>query len=79
MNDYDTIVRFDVVDGQIQVVKRRRSNMSYATNPPRPVPDTIWRETYGVVDGRICLVNSEVANHKPAHNVPESITFEGEA
>ena len=79
MNEYDEIVSFTVVDGEIQVVKRKWSNMYFACDPPKKAPDTVWRETYGVVDGKICQIGCAVATHHPAHNVPEAIIFEDES
>lgn len=40
-------------NNKIEVVFREPSNSMYACNPPRPVPDKVWKEIYSVEDGVI--------------------------
>lgn len=67
---------FDEKQQIIEVVFRQPSNMIHPSNPPKPVPDTIWREVYGVVDGRIEIIRKDKGRHVPAHHVNESISFD---
>jgi len=60
---------------RIEVVLRRRSNSMYGYYPPRPVPDNVCKEIYGVVNGRIKLINTVDGEHRPGHYVEESILF----
>lgn len=63
---------------QIEVIKREPSNSMYACNPPRPVPDTVWKEVYGIVDGKIQLIDTIQGKHIPAEAIhkPEEFIFE---
>lgn len=64
----------------VAVTLRRRSNMMYACNPPRPIPDAVWREVYEAraVGGDVVLELTKVEHgkHTPAAQVPESISFD---
>lgn len=67
-----------LIEGKLQIVCRQRSNTMYACNPPRPAPDYVWMEIYGVVDGKIVLVEAIQGKHKPAEYIQESISFNNE-
>lgn len=67
---------FDENQQTIEVVFRQPSCQIYTCNPPKPVPDEVWRETYGVVDGRIQMVRRDEGRHNPAKFVGESISFD---
>jgi hypothetical protein len=62
----------------IEVVFRESSDIVYATNPPRPAPDRVWKEVYSVVDGVITLTQTVEGTHTPSHYVEETITFNTE-
>lgn len=62
-------------DGTLWVERRIKSNMMYARNPPRPVPDRVFREVYGAKDGKIVLLETIEGTHKPASYQPEAIFF----
>jgi hypothetical protein len=62
----------------IEVVFRELSDIVYATNPPRPAPDRVWKEIYSVVDGVITLTQTIQGTHTPSHYVEETITFNTE-
>lgn len=71
----DSVV-FDEQNNTIEVVKRQQSNRMFASNPPRPVPDFVWKEVYGVVDGKITIVKRQEGKHIPASMNSEQIVFE---
>lgn len=60
----------------IEVVFRDPSNSMYACNPPRPVPDKVWKEIYRVEDGVINKVQTIRGTHTPANYVNEDISFD---
>lgn len=47
---------------------------SYSSNPPAKV----WKEVYGLKDGRMTLLEVINGKHNPAYSVPESYEFEDE-
>ena len=74
---FEQILRFDFCEASqtITVIKRLPSMGILASNPPRPQPDTIWREVYGIKDGQLQLLKSEQGEHIPAHQVAEQFNF----
>lgn len=62
--------------GTLEVIRQYPSNSSYMTNPPMPVPDRVEKAIYGVVDGKIALVEVKVGRHEPAYTVREKVTFD---
>lgn len=62
--------------GTLEVIRQYPSNSSYMTNPPMPVPDRVEKEIYGVVDGKIVLIETKTGKHTPAYMVKETVTFD---
>ncbi len=76
INPNETIESFNLTDeSTFEVVYRQPSNMVYPTNPPQSAPDKVWKEVYGVVDGKITLLETIQGQHTPASVVEETITF----
>lgn len=72
----EEIVSFQLTEeGKIEVIKRVRSNSMYACNPPKPVPDRVWKEIYSAQDGVIKLEKKIEGTHNPSHVIRESLTF----
>ena len=61
---------------KIEVVFRKPSNFMQASNPPRPVPDKVWKEIYSVEDGVITKTQTIKGTHTPSSYVNEKISFE---
>ena len=61
------------IDGTIVIVRQYPSNMAYANGVA--VPDRVTKETYGIVDGRIGLIQTQEGTHKPSYIVPESVEY----
>lgn len=73
-SENESIVSVTLVDGKLEVVRRRKSNAAYCTGAP--VPDLVCKEIYGTdITGRINLYKRIEGKHTPAYRVPESITF----
>jgi hypothetical protein len=73
-SENETIVSVTLVDGGLEVVKRRPSNAAYCTG--QPVPDLVCKEIYvGGPNGNVVLGARIHGKHTPAYRVPESITF----
>jgi hypothetical protein len=70
------VVSATVNGNRVEIVRRVPSNSTMTCNPPRRVPDKVWKEIYEIEDG--CLVQrlSEQGTHTPEHTVPETITWE---
>ena len=60
-------------ENTIAITRRTPSNSMYACNPPKPVPDKITKEVYGVVDGKIVQIGTSKGEHVPGYFVPEKI------
>ena len=62
----------------IEVVKRQapNPNVTLAVWPPRPQVDSVWKEIYGVVDGKLELIRTIQGTVTPGHYVDEQIDFE---
>lgn len=59
----------------IELVKRIPSNVMYACDPPRPTPDTVFKEIYGIVDGKITLIEKVSGTHIPSSFQEEQFIF----
>jgi hypothetical protein len=75
-NNPQTISSKLTENNTIEVVKRQPSNCMYACSPPKPVPDRVYKEIYGVVDGQIQLIETVEGKHEPSHQVNEKLIFE---
>ena len=62
--------------GTLEVVRQYPSNSRYMTNPSMPTPDRVEKEIYGVVDGKIALIETKIGRHEPAYVVNEKVTFD---
>jgi len=62
-------------DNTIEVVKRVPSNKMYAVYPPKPAPDYVWKEIYGIIDNKIQLIKKIDGKHIPAKYNDEQIIF----
>lgn len=69
-------VQHFVEDNKLVVIKRIKSNRSYMTYPPRPVPDKVWKEIWGVPYGILTLLEQVEGTHEPEHIVKEKFIFE---
>ena len=73
---YDEVLNINLTeDGKLEIIKRRYSDAVYASYPPSPVPDTIWKEVYGVRDSRIVLVKKVPGKHIPRRILEEEFIF----
>lgn len=68
-----SVVSVALVDGKLEVITRTPSNMAYCNGTP--CPDSIKKQTYAAVDGKIVLESTIDGKHVPARFVPESIEF----
>lgn len=70
---------FDDKAQTITVVFRKRNNEILTVNPPRPAPDKIWKEIYGIKEGKLALLSKLEGKHTPAYSVDEKIEFKDES
>ncbi len=68
--------KLDSATNTITVTFRQSSNEMYASNPPRPVPDKVWKEVYSVKDGKIILIEKKEGTHIPGHYIDEQFKFD---
>lgn len=69
-------VIIDKDENTISVVYRQPSNIMLTSNPPKSTPDKVWKEVYGVVDGKITQTNKIIGIHKPAKFIEEKFVFD---
>lgn len=68
-------VDFDLSNSKVIITFRVPSNMIYTCNPPRPMPDAVFKEIWGWVDGKLKLIENIQGVHHPAKQIPESFEF----
>lgn len=72
------LVRVDVKNTTIEIIYRQSSNIAYAiagylnSSPP----DRVWKEIYGLKDGKMSLLQTVEGKHIQARHIPESIEFD---
>lgn len=69
----ESIIRLDLVDGKIEVIRRIKSNSVYGNGTP--VPDGIYKDIYGVKDGELFLLETIKGKHIPTKVIHESFEF----
>jgi hypothetical protein len=77
------IIGFKVCETTVAVSYRQRSNSTYTvaiyrTDGNYSVPDRIWKEIYGLKDGRMTLLEVIQGRHVASYQVPESFEFDDE-
>lgn len=68
--------KFDQERQVIEVIFRDPSSAILLCIPPKAAPDRVWRETYGIVDGRLTIVKREEGIHTPGRYMEERISFD---
>lgn len=71
------IVSIELKDsGKLEIIKRQPQNIiqSYGNNYCS-VPDSVWKETYGVKEGKIFLESVILGSVIPETTIPEQISF----
>jgi len=59
----------------VEITYREASNMMYLCNPPRPCPDTVWKEVWKVEDGKLVKKEDIPGQHIPSSINEEQIIF----
>ena len=67
---------FDNEKQIIEVVFRESSNIVLTSNPPQSAPDKVWKETYGLKDSKLVLLETKHGKHIPRTINHEQIVFE---
>jgi hypothetical protein len=67
-------------DGTLVIIKRTRTIGIKSWNPPELYADTVWKEVYGVKDGKIVLLREVNGIHRPRQweLKPDEIHFHDE-
>lgn len=62
---------------QLRIEFRTPSNqVDFTTDPPTPVPDTVFVNIYNVDgNGKLQLLKTVTGVHTPAYTIPETIVF----
>ena len=68
--------RFNQQKNEIEVVFRQKSNMTLTSNPSQPAPDKVWKEVYGIVDGKLKMLRKIMGTHTPQRFEPEQFKSE---
>jgi len=69
---------FNEEKNQIEIVYRKKSNEIYACNPPCSAPDKVWKEIYGVENGKIKLLKEIIRKYNPPQYIQQEISFDYE-
>jgi hypothetical protein len=67
---------FNVEKQTITVVWKMPFSPVLMLHCPNGCPDTVWKEIYGVEDGKLTLLKTIQGSHIPQHVVPETYKFE---
>jgi hypothetical protein len=67
--------KFDEISQTIEVTFRTPSHGIYVSIPGGPVPDKVWKEIYGIKDGKIALLEIVEGIHIPLRIVDEKFSF----
>lgn len=70
-----TIVAVEVLPTRVTITYRRPSAAYFACNPPRPMPDTVWKAVYTLLNGELVFDRKVHGTHTPAELRPETIIF----
>lgn len=73
------LVDVQVKDITIEIIYRQSPNFTYCGgfNYSTP-PDHVWKEIYGLKDGRMTLLQVVQGKHIQAQHIPESFEFDDE-
>ncbi len=69
------IVSLTINKDTFEVVYREPSFAMLLVNPPRPAPDHVWKEIWGMVDGELKCLETIVGSHQPAQYIKDQIQF----
>jgi len=76
-NERESIVSVKLLEGsnEIEIIRRIRSDMVFCSIPSKSAPDEVWKEVYGVVDGKITMIRKVRGVHQPIELRGEVISF----
>ena len=60
-------------NGELEVIKRKKSNVSYCNG--EPLPDHVFKEIYACEIGTIALIATVDGIHEAAYSVRENFIF----
>jgi len=73
------LIKVEVKETTIEIAYRESPNftycLGYGNNTP---PDRVWKEVYGLKDGKMTLLEVIKGTHHQAYNVSESFEFDDE-
>ncbi len=79
MYSFKEVIKVDIKETTIVIAYREKPNFTYAVNYINSSPaDRIWKEVYGLKDGKMTLLEVIHGKHTPAHNVEETLEFDDE-
>lgn len=74
-----SIVSAQLVGGQVEVIRFRRSNFLLASCPPQEAAGEVTKDIYGIgADGQIQLLRTVIGRHIPAQHLAERFEFPSE-
>lgn len=73
------VINVEIKETTIVIAYREHPNYTYAINYNNIQPaDRVWKEVYGLKDGKMTLLEVIHGKHTPSHNVQETIEFDDE-
>ena len=67
-----------VKETTIELAYRQQSNITYTGWPGQTAPDRVWKDVYGLKDGKMTLLKVVQGKHIQAQQIPESFEFDDE-
>ena len=75
INEYCEIESVELINGNVEVVRRYKSNTILPTYPPQASPDTLVKEVYGVRGDKIELISTMTGTVRPPKITAEEFVF----
>jgi len=72
------VIKVEIRETTIAIAYREKPNFTYAVNYASTPADRIWKEVYGLKDGKMTLLEVIHGKHTPSHNVQETLEFDDE-
>ena len=67
---------FDEEGQTLTITFREKSNIILTSYPSQPAPDRVWKEVYGVVEGKLVKIKEIKGTHIPSHTIKEQFVFD---
>lgn len=70
------LIDVKVKETTIEISYRQSPNFTYCGGFSSTPPDRVWKEVYGLKDGKMTLLKAVEGKHVQAQHIPESFEFD---